>query len=58
MIPAWGPWRRCYAESPDIDGKIWFTSDRPVAAGEFVTVELSDVIDGEPIGTLWEENAQ
>ncbi len=49
---------RSYAESPDIDGKIWFTSDRPVAAGEFVTVELSDVIDGEPIGTLWEEDAQ
>ena len=49
---------RSYAESPDIDGKIWFTSDRPVKTGEFVTVELSDVIDGEPIGTLWEEDAQ
>ena len=49
---------RSYAESPDIDGKIWFTSDRPVKTGEFVTVELSDVVDGEPIGTLWEEDAQ
>lgn len=48
---------RSYAESPDIDGKIWFTSETPVAAGQFVTVELEDVVDGEPVGTVCEEEA-
>ena len=46
---------RSYAESPDIDGKIWFTSETPVAPGQFVTVELEDVVDGEPVGTVCEE---
>ena len=48
---------RSYAESPDIDGKIWFTSETPVAPGQFVTVELEDVVDGEPVGTVCEEEA-
>ena len=46
---------RSYAESPDIDGKIWFTSETPVVPGQFVTVELEDVVDGEPVGTVCEE---
>ena len=48
---------RSYAESPDIDGKIWFTSETPVAPGQFVTVELEDVVDGEPVGTVCEEES-
>ena len=31
---------RSYAEAPDSDGKIFFTSDEPLAAGDFVNVEL------------------
>lgn len=41
---------RSYAESPEIDGKIWFVSDEPVATGSFVTVEFDDVVDGELCG--------
>ena len=48
---------RSYAESPDIDGRILFASGRPVAPGEFVTVELTSVTDGEPVGSaLLEED--
>ena len=46
---------RSYAESPDIDGRIWFTSDRAVEPGEFVTVELNGVTDGELAGIEWTE---
>jgi len=42
---------RSYAESPDIDGKIFFTDDAGVAApGRFVNVVVDDAADGEPIG--------
>lgn len=44
---------RSYGESPDIDGKIFFTSEklRP-QPGEFVTVCITDEIDGDLIGEL------
>ena len=46
---------RSYAESPDIDGRIWFEADRDVEPGTFVTVRLTGVMDGELTGELVEE---
>lgn len=46
---------RSYAESPDIDGKIYFTADREVAEGEFVPVRITGTMDGELTGQVWEE---
>ncbi|MDO4810502.1 MAG: 30S ribosomal protein S12 methylthiotransferase RimO [Eubacteriales bacterium] len=46
---------RSYAESPDIDGRIYFSAEREVKAGEFVNVRLSDTMDGELVGELYEE---
>ncbi len=46
---------RSYADSPDIDSKVWFAADRTVKVGEFVQVYLTDVYDGELIGELEEE---
>ena len=48
---------RSYADSPDIDGKVWFAADRTVHVGEFVNVVITDVYDGELIGELEEEEA-
>ena len=45
---------RSYAESPDIDGRIWFEADRAVEPGTFVTVRLTGVMDGELTGELVE----
>ena len=45
---------RTYADSPDIDGKIWFSADRTVEPGQFVTVAVTDTCDGELIGDLEE----
>ena len=45
---------RSYAESPDIDGRIWFTADGEVEAGTFVTVRLTGTMDGELTGELVE----
>ena len=41
---------RSYAESPDIDGRIWFTADREIPAGSFVQVRLTGTMDGELTG--------
>lgn len=45
---------RSYAESPDIDGRIYFEADRESAPGEFVRVRLTGAMDGEMTGELVE----
>ena len=46
---------RSYAESPDIDGRIYFTADHEVEAGEFVPVRITGAMDGELTGELVED---
>ena len=43
---------RSYAESPEIDGRIYFTADEEVAPGTFVTVRFTDTMDGELTGEM------
>ena len=43
---------RSYAESPDIDGKIYFTAGGEVEAGTFVRVRITGAMDGELTGEL------
>lgn len=40
---------RSYAESPDVDGRVLFGSDRETELG-FVDVEITGELDGEPVG--------
>ncbi|NLH01913.1 MAG: hypothetical protein GX488_08480, partial [Clostridiales bacterium] len=44
---------RSYADSPDIDGIVFFSGACP--AGEFADIELTDVSDGEWFGRQAEE---
>jgi len=41
---------RSYAESVDIDGRIYFSSERDLDAGEFVRVRITGTMDGELTG--------
>ena len=41
---------RSYAESVDIDGRIYFTAEEEIAPGTFVTVRLTGTMDGELTG--------
>ena len=43
---------RSYAESPDIDGRIYFSAPRDIMTGEFVPVRITGVMDGELTGEL------
>jgi len=41
---------RTYADSPEIDGKVFFTSKSPVPEGEFADVLIEDILDGDLVG--------
>ena len=46
---------RTYADSPEIDGRVWIASEEALVEGKFVTVCIDGVIDGELTGYLVEE---
>ena len=46
---------RTYADSPDIDGKVWVASMEPLREGDFVMVQIDGCIDGDLSGFVLEE---
>ena len=48
---------RTYADSPEIDGKVWIASEEPLQEGQFVTVKIDGCVDGDLSGYVWEEEA-
>ena len=41
---------RSEADAPDVDGKVYFTSSRRLAEGEFYTVKIDEVLDYDLVG--------
>ena len=48
---------RTYADSPDIDGRVWLASEEPLREGMFVTVKIDGCVDGDLSGYVLEEVA-
>ena len=46
---------RTYADSPDIDGRVWIASEEPLHEGDFVNVTIDGCIDGDLAGYVAEE---
>ena len=46
---------RTYADSPEIDGKVWVSSEEALRDGEFVRVVIDSLVDGELNGFALEE---
>ncbi len=46
---------RTYADSPDIDGRVWIACDEPLSEGSFVWVTVDGLVDGDLSGYLVEE---
>ena len=46
---------RSYADSPDIDGRVWIACDEPLREGTFVKVEIDGTVDGDLSGFIVEE---
>ena len=41
---------RSYADAPDVDGRVYFSSKRRIPAGEFVSVEIKEALDYDLVG--------
>ena len=48
---------RTYADSPEIDGRVWLASQEPLTEGKFVRVMIDGCMDGELSGYVLEEDA-
>ena len=46
---------RTFADSPEIDGRVWIACDEPLTEGEFVNICIDGLIDGDLSGYLMEE---
>ena len=45
---------RTFADSPEIDGRVWIASDEPLSEGSFVNVYIDGLIDGDLSGYIRE----
>ncbi len=46
---------RTFADSPDIDGRVWIASDDDLSEGDFIKVEIDGLIEGDLSGFVVEE---
>ena len=46
---------RTYADSPDMDGRVWIACDEPLTVGDFVQVTIDAVEDGDLCGYVAED---
>ena len=46
---------RSYADSPDIDGRVWIASEEPLREGDFVRVTIDGCAEGDLTGYVAEE---
>ena len=44
-----------YADSPDVDGRVWIACDEPLREGRFVMVHIDGSAEGELTGYLLED---
>ena len=43
---------RTAADAPDIDGKVFFTSEEKLSSGDYVTIKITDILDYDLIGEV------
>ena len=46
---------RTYADSPDIDGRVWIAAGEPLNEGDFVMVQIDGTVEGDLSGFIVEE---
>ena len=59
LIEGWDDYIKCYfgrttGDAPEVDGKIFFMSSRPLVIGDFVRVQINDSIEYDLLGELCE----
>ena len=59
LIEGWDDYIKCYFgrgpwDAPEVDGKIFFMSTRPLVIGDYVRVRINDCLDYDLLGELAE----
>lgn len=57
VIEGFDRFAECYfgrtaADAPDIDGKVFFTSEEKLSSGDYVTIKITDTLDYDLIGEV------
>ena len=57
LIVGWDDYIKCYFgrtpwDAPEVDGKIFFMSDRPLVIGDYVKVQINNCLDYDLLGEL------
>ncbi len=43
---------RSFADAPDVDGRVYFKSENPIAPGDFVDVRITEALDYDLVGEM------
>ena len=59
VVEGFDKWAECYfgrtaADAPDIDGKVFFSSERPLQVGDYVNIKITDMLDYDLLGEVVE----
>ncbi|MCR4644300.1 MAG: 30S ribosomal protein S12 methylthiotransferase RimO [Oscillospiraceae bacterium] len=59
VVEGFDKWAECYfgrtaADAPDIDGKVFFSSERKLSLGEYVQIKITDTLDYDLLGEVVE----
>ncbi len=59
VVEGFDKWAECWfgrteADAPDIDGKVFFSSENPLNIGDFVKIRITDVLDYDLLGEVCE----
>ena len=57
VVEGFDKWAECWfgrteADAPDIDGKVFFTSEKPLQIGDYVQIEIIDTLDYDLLGEV------
>jgi ribosomal protein S12 methylthiotransferase len=57
VVEGFDKWGECYfgrtaGDAPDIDGKVFFTSENKLEIGQYVNIQITDTLDYDLIGEV------
>ena len=63
LIEGYDDFIKCYfgrsaADAPEIDGKVFFITPRPLKIGDFATVKINDTLEYDLLGEITDEPAE
>ncbi|MBQ7003379.1 MAG: 30S ribosomal protein S12 methylthiotransferase RimO [Oscillospiraceae bacterium] len=62
VVEGFDKWAECWfgrteADAPDIDGKVFFTSEKPLNIGDYVKIRITDTLDYDLLGEVCDDES-